>query len=103
MERYDWPGNVRELQNAIHRYITFKTIDLPEISQTEPVEAEDLEDDSKTQSTHDFDLRNTMEDFEKKIIRGVLEHKGGNRSQTAKALGIVRRSLQRKMKRYHLT
>ena len=41
-------------------------------------------------------------EFEKKYIRKVLEINGGNQSRAAKALGIHRNTLGRKMEEYGL-
>ncbi len=47
-------------------------------------------------------FQDAMSEFEKKYIRKVLEASGGNQSQAAKALGIHRNTLGRKMEEYHL-
>ena len=43
-----------------------------------------------------------VSEFEKKYIRKVLEASSGNQSQAAKALGIHRNTLGRKIEEYHL-
>lgn len=48
-------------------------------------------------------FQDAVSEFEKKYIRKVLEVNGGNRSRAAKALGIHRNTLGRKMEEYHLT
>ncbi len=47
-------------------------------------------------------FQDAVSEFEKKYIRTVLEIHGGNRSNAAKALGIHRNTLGRKMEEYHL-
>ena len=47
-------------------------------------------------------FQDAISEFEKKYIRKVLEDSGGNQSQAAKALGIHRNTLGRKMEEYHL-
>jgi DNA-binding NtrC family response regulator len=48
-------------------------------------------------------FQDAVSEFEKKYIRKVLELSGGNQSKAAKALGIHRNTLGRKMEEYHLT
>jgi transcriptional regulator with PAS, ATPase and Fis domain len=47
-------------------------------------------------------FQDAVSEFEKQFIRKVLENHGGNRSSTAKALGIHRNTLGRKIEEYHL-
>ena len=47
-------------------------------------------------------FQDAVSEFEKKFIRKVLEASGGNQSLAAKALGIHRNTLGRKMEEYHL-
>jgi PAS domain S-box-containing protein len=103
MQTYDWPGNVRELQNAIHRYVTFKTMDFLKINPPEPNDAIDDESYHFSRSSEKFDLRVAMENFEKRVVEKTLKQNQGNRTRAAKALGIERRSLQRKLKKYCIT
>lgn len=47
-------------------------------------------------------FQDAVSEFEKRYIRKVLEASGGNQSRAAKALGIHRNTLGRKMEEYHL-
>ena len=47
-------------------------------------------------------FQDAVSEFEKRFIRTVLEANGGNQSQAAKALGIHRNTLGRKIEEYHL-
>ena len=47
-------------------------------------------------------FQDAVSEFEKRYIRKVLEASGGNQSQAAKALGIHRNTLGRKMEEYRL-
>ena len=47
-------------------------------------------------------FQDAVSEFEKKYIRKVLENSAGNQSRAAKALGIHRNTLGRKMEEYHL-
>jgi len=48
-------------------------------------------------------FQDAVTEFESKYIRQVLHQFGGNQSKAAKALGIHRNTLGRKMEEYHLT
>ena len=47
-------------------------------------------------------FQDAVSEFEKRYIRKVLEDSGGNQSRAAKALGIHRNTLGRKMEEYNL-
>ena len=110
--RYRWPGNVRELRNAIESLVIFarnSTIGLPDLPEEFRQEAGSgpvVTFDSKSESTIragenlDLPLGTTMADAEREIILRTLEDCGGNRTTTAKVLGIGLRTLQRKLKEY---
>jgi len=48
-------------------------------------------------------FQDAVSEFEKKYIRKVLEIHSGNQSKAAKALGIHRNTLGRKMEEYHIS
>ncbi len=101
---YDWPGNVRELENAIERavilltgeHITEKQLPLnitkkyPDLS-TSPIAAAPVMDGTRS-----------MEEIEKEAILATLKASGGNKSETARRLGITRKTLHNKLKNYGL-
>ncbi len=99
---YDWPGNVRELQNAIHRYLTFKTMDFLDIYQQRPDASIGSANHTFPETSENRGLRNDLKEFEKNIILKTLKKHKGNRTQAAKSLGLERRSLQRKLKRFEI-
>ena len=98
--RYSWPGNIRELENTIERAVI-----LCPGEQITPRELppQMLPDDF--QPGGDADLNRgglTLKDMEREAIRATLEQTGGNRSQSAKLLGIARQTLLNKIKEYGL-
>jgi len=102
---YHWPGNVRELKNFLERAsITCNNgiiglRDLPAgIRESAPDTA--LVKNAK-QGIQIF-VGDSMEHIEKKVIEETLASANGNRTVTARILKIGLRTLQRKLKRYHL-
>jgi DNA-binding NtrC family response regulator len=98
---YDWPGNVRELKNAIERAFAY--------AQEPLIMQDDLPEAVKTgfQATRRYDFHQwkekTLERLEKEFLENVLNDSGGNVTQAARALGIHRSTLQRLMRKHHLS
>lgn len=92
---HDWPGNVRELQNAIQRYLSLERLDfLGEREKDFATESLDGDEDSL--------LVPRMDAFEKKIILDALHKCQWHREKAAERLGIHRKTLFTKMKKYGL-
>jgi two-component system response regulator HydG len=91
--RHDWPGNVRELENTIEHGVI--------IARGELLTPEELPTAIRqsAQSTHGMAI-GTLKEIEQECISRTLAQMGGNRTQTAKILGITRKTLQNKIKRY---
>lgn len=100
--RYDWPGNVRELKNACQRAVVMSTgqvilpDDIPFSVQARNQGVETPE------YSPGMTLKEIVSDVERQVILKVLQENNWNRSTTAEALGINRRSLYAKMKEYGL-
>jgi DNA-binding NtrC family response regulator len=88
-----WPGNVRELEHRIERMVALSSggviDDDSTIGQAASKEIED-----------GFGLKEKVEAFERGLILQALREYGGNRSETARRLGIGRVTLLDKMKKY---
>jgi DNA-binding NtrC family response regulator len=80
-QRFPWPGNVRQLRNMIERLVI-----------TCPNSVVDVADLPDFLREHD----------RSSVIRQTLTHVASNREQAAKTLGISRRALQYKLKKYEL-
>jgi transcriptional regulator with PAS, ATPase and Fis domain len=97
---YEWPGNVRELQNAIQRYVAVGRLDIPMLSQEAPDAPGPGLDALPGAGGQQSSLKREVERLERASLKEALERHGGNKSKTAKALGISRKTLFRKLKRY---
>jgi DNA-binding NtrC family response regulator len=95
---YAWPGNVRELRHAIDRAVqaaegaAVGLDDLP----PEILEAPAVGGDAA------LARRPTLDEVEARYIAATLKHARGNQTETAKILGISRKALWEKRKRYGL-
>jgi DNA-binding NtrC family response regulator len=99
--RYDWPGNVRELKNAVERAVAYAggTFVAPEDL---PAAVRAGAERQPRPSFHEWKEK-TLERLEREFLESTLETHGGNVTQAAQALGIHRSTLQRLMRRLHLT
>jgi two-component system response regulator HydG len=95
--RYDWPGNVRELMNAIERGVV--------LARSEYVDEEQLPLILETEGRGMSPKENapgdlSLDEVEKTTILNTLESVGGNKSEAARRLGITRKTLHAKLKKY---
>ncbi len=94
---YEWPGNVRELENFIERSVIMhagaKTIPF---DPAEGLYRRREHDVLKTARSERWNL----DHLEREYILAVLEEVGGHQGRAAEVLGIDRRTLYRKLKRY---
>ncbi|MDL2216221.1 sigma-54 dependent transcriptional regulator [Desulfovibrio sp. OttesenSCG-928-M14] len=121
LSRYAWPGNVRELENVLERALILSRSDLLEpdslppqvvsaaLQQTPPPSPWNAPqaaqpDRAPEQTTARADSSGgLLEEAERKALIQALNEQGGHREKTAEALGISRRTLQYKLKRFGLT
>ena len=92
---HSWPGNVRELQNAIERAVVLSG-DQPKIS-ADSLPSE-IRDPTVKSNGVSFAEVLPMADLERRYVLQVLDRFDGNRTHTAKALGIGANTLWRKLK-----
>jgi transcriptional regulator with PAS, ATPase and Fis domain len=96
LKNHRWPGNVRELQNVLRRYIALKNLHFMKLPGLQP--AQEKEDRTTIDVSDDLPLKDALIQYEKNIILKKLEQVKWNKSQTARDLGISRKTLFRKMK-----
>ncbi len=96
LRRYSWPGNVRELEHAIERSVLF--------CDGSVLEADDIPIDLLNLSSLSGEEKEWMslEELEREYIRRVLKKVRGHKSRAAQILGINRKTLLEKRKRYQL-
>jgi DNA-binding NtrC family response regulator len=101
LRAYRWPGNVRELRAEVLRWTVFggPRIDVRDLSP-------EITGETSTVSVPPNDRIRTLRDrtdaVERAAIDEALEHHGGNLSATARALGIDRNTLKRKLSKHGL-
>jgi DNA-binding NtrC family response regulator len=95
LELYEWPGNVRELGNAIERATLMARggVILPEHLPKRIQAARGTDEDSAERGRR-------MEEIERTAILQALRENNFNRTETAHALGISRRALIYKIRRF---
>lgn len=89
---HNWPGNVRELQNAIQRYLSLEKLDF--LNERTNDSCEDGEETELLEARVDA--------YEKKLIVTALHRNNWHRENAATYLGIHRKTLFTKMKKYGL-
>jgi len=91
---YSWPGNVRELENTIERLVV--------LSPGPQIETSDLGFSGTDLALSPLADIVTLRDMERDHIVRILQQCEGRRSDTARILGIDRKTLREKMKRYNI-
>ncbi|MCS6967506.1 MAG: sigma-54 dependent transcriptional regulator [Cytophagales bacterium] len=95
LQEYHWPGNVRELQHAIERAVI-----MSDESQLQPGDFLFL---LRKEEKDQLDIQDyNLENVEKLVIQRAISKHGGNISKAAKALGLTRASLYRRMEKHGL-
>jgi DNA-binding NtrC family response regulator len=88
---YGWPGNIRELDHTIERAVL--------LADSTTIDAPDLGLSPTLASTTQLDQM-TLEQVEQVLIQKALARTGHNVSEAAKALGLSRSALYRRMERH---
>jgi two-component system response regulator AtoC len=94
LSAYRWPGNVRELENVVERAVI--------VCESGTIGAEDLSIPSYA-AVADMNVNPSLEEMEKNYILRVLKETGGNQSKASQLLGIDRKTLYLKLKKYGIS
>ncbi len=94
LKQYDWPGNVRELENTMERLVVLST--------SPYLEPADLAYAGFFLSPPPETSSLALKDLERDHILRTLRLFEGKKSETAKALGIDRKTLRAKLQKYQI-
>ncbi len=100
MKRYSWPGNVRELENFVERYFAIGEEDFDQFSTLKGLISRLFgEDGGESAGKHKIVVElGTFEQIERQIIEQLVNLFPNSKGDLAKALGISRTTLWRKLK-----
>jgi len=108
LEAYRWPGNVRELENVVERAVVLARAGVIEAGNLPPNVTERAvtftrpEPSSATGASPDgiFTIRmgTTLDEIEHRVLEETLRFAKGNRTVTAKLLGVDPKTIYRKLK-----
>ncbi len=90
---HDWPGNVRELRNLAERYVLLGESGSFDFDNRLIIDSD---------GTASLSLPDQVERFEKMLIQAALSRTGGSIRDTLEFLGLPRKTLYDKMKKYGL-
>ena len=90
IRKYKWPGNVRQLENRIK-----KALILSDKPQIQPADLDLIPEVLKPVMS----LAEAKDDFQRRYINEILELNDGNRSKTARDLGVDPRTIFRHLEK----
>ncbi|MFK3870869.1 sigma-54-dependent transcriptional regulator [Pseudoalteromonas rhizosphaerae] len=97
--QYAWPGNVRELAHAIERAVILSdgdNLDVSSVIGSTGATNHTTTNDNEAYDTFDLEI------LEQRTVRAALTHYQGNVSHAAKALGLTRGAMYRRLEKYGL-
>lgn len=92
---HQWPGNIRELENAIGRAFALSSSDIITLADL-PQELKDGRELGVKEGII------SVREAEKELIQRALTETNGNKTRAARLLGIGRKTLYVKMKKYNI-
>ncbi|MGD8433447.1 MAG: sigma-54 dependent transcriptional regulator [Syntrophobacterales bacterium] len=97
LSSYSWPGNVRQLEHTIERILILEDCEVIEPEHL-PAIITQRQGEFQVFSEEGF----TLEELEKRYIQFILRRTKGKRQEAARVLGINRKTLGTKIKKYNL-
>jgi two-component system response regulator HydG len=101
--RYKWPGNVRELSNVVERGVILTRSEYLNTSNLSfsRNDSESFADTEAAMAVVPYpESGGSLAEAEKQVILNTLKTTGGNKSESARSLGITRNTLRKKLKKY---
>ena len=98
LKAYPWPGNVRELRHVLERSVIGNTTGTIEVDELPLEKQHDLDSAFGVAGVN----RPTLEEVERRYLEIVLRDVKGNQTEAAAILGISRKALWEKRKRYRM-
>ncbi len=98
LEAYPWPGNVRELKNVVQRAVVMCTGDILEPEHL-PQRLQSARQDDVVMPLR---VGLSLAEVEREVIIRTLDYVGQNRTRASEVLGISRRALYNKLRRYQI-
>ncbi len=109
LKRYHWPGNVREVRNVVHRALLLRKgmhIDAEDLALPQAPNVFAASPELVPQRTDDLPtptLEHHLKHAEREFIEATLDRLGNNRERVARALGISRSTLFKRLKDWGMT
>ena len=111
LNQYEWPGNVREIRNFVERIVVMTPSSVREIKHIPMgmLTSEEAERPQREGTLHGSLLADTnprgyrSEELTRERVTAALSSCGGRRKDAARLLGISLRTLQYKIREYHLS
>jgi DNA-binding NtrC family response regulator len=94
LKSYNWHGNIRELMNCIESAVVMNIGEIIDVDGLPPFMT------IGQQNQASGPIYGNLFDIEKKAILEALDKHRGNKSETARVLGIGLRTLYRKLNQY---
>ena len=98
--QYDWPGNISELQSVLKRSTLMSHGSIIEVSHLPDLDSSGINTEEVRKKEEEVYVEMTLGDLEKKHICRTLSFLGGNKTKTAKTLGITVKTLYNKLHSY---
>ena len=104
LKSYHWPGNLRELKNHVRRAVLFAhNAELTVRDLSEKIINAQFETEPVDEPNESWTLADRVARTEREMLEEALVDNNNNRTRTAKALGISRVGLYKKMRRLGLS
>ncbi len=97
---YDWPGNIRELMNTVERGVVLARGEHLDVDDFSLLQGQKPEFHQKSPRIQEKKNILPLDQVERNAVLQALEQTSGNKSETARQLGITRRTLHQKLKKY---